>query len=48
MYLPLAKGSRRLNRGKSNRNKAKTKAHQRRRVNGMQGRKLSRRRKYNG
>ncbi|NLY94667.1 MAG: hypothetical protein GXY23_11640 [Myxococcales bacterium] len=35
-------------RGKSNRYKAKIKAAQRRRVNRMAGRKLGRRRKYNG
>jgi hypothetical protein len=43
MYLPLSKKSRRKNRSRTNRLRAKGKAHNRRRVNRMARRKLGRR-----
>lgn len=48
MYLHLPRDPKGRNRKKSSRLRAKKKAHQRRRVNGMQNRKLGRRLKRNG
>ncbi len=44
MYLPISKKSRRPSRTKCARHTAKLKAKERRRVNGMQSRRLGRRR----
>ena len=48
MYLPIGQKNRVTNRKKTNRRNAAHKARQRRRVNGMHGRKLGRRLKRNG
>ncbi|MBC7171317.1 MAG: hypothetical protein H5U40_02760 [Polyangiaceae bacterium] len=48
MYLNLPRDPKSKHRTKTKRFRAKKKAHQRRRVNGMQGRKLGRRLTRNG
>jgi hypothetical protein len=48
MYLALSRSARVKKRGKSNRYRAKLKARQRRRVNGMHSRSLGRRLRRNG
>lgn len=48
MYLHLKRDPAQRKRGKSNRSRAKNKAKDRRRVNGMRGHKLGRRLRRNG
>jgi hypothetical protein len=48
MYLAISRSARIKKRGKTNRYRAKLKAQQRRRVNGMHGRPLGRRLRRNG